>query len=61
MAKYMVRFQSIEYYEKEYEADSVDDAIQMYYNSDGWYWGTPYDTETAITEVEDENGVLSYD
>lgn len=56
LAKYLVRYKSEEYYEKEYEADSFEEAERLYYEDDGLWESGPYDSDTSIIEIEDENG-----
>ena len=60
MAKYIVRYASREYYEKEYEADSFDDAVAKYYKDDKLFDSSPYDSDMDIIEIENEEGVLDY-
>ena len=60
MPKYTVRYKSIEYYKKVYEADSIDDATEMYYNDDRLWDGTPYDSYMNILEIENEEGDVEY-
>ena len=60
MPKYIVRYESREYYEKEYEADSFDDAVAKYYEDDKLFDSSPYDSDTDIIEIENEEGVLDY-
>ena len=59
MPKYLIRYESREYYEKEYEADSLDNAIAAYYDDDRLF-GKPYDSDTNIIEIETESGVVTY-
>ena len=60
MPKYIVRYESREYYEKEYEADSFDDAVAKYYEDDKLFDSSPYDSDMDIIEIENEEGVLDY-
>ena len=59
MAKYTVRYELREYYEKEYEASSLEDAQQMYWEDDKLFGGTPYDSDMELIEIvdEDEDGI----
>lgn len=62
MAKYIVRYESREYYEKEYEAESFDEAHDAFYADDRLWEGTPYDSETSLIEIENQyEGTLSFD
>lgn len=56
MPKYLVRYESREYYEKEFEADSFEEAERLFYEDDGIWETSPYDSDTSIIEIEDENG-----
>ena len=60
MPKYLIRYESREYYEKEYEADSFDDAVAKYYEDDKLFDSSPYDSDMDIIEIENEEGVLDY-
>ena len=60
MPKYIVRYESREYYEKEYEADSFDDAVAKYYEDDKLFDSSPYDSDMDIIEIENEEGLLDY-
>lgn len=51
MAKYVVQYSSVEYYEKVYEANSEDEAIQAYYDDDKLFESSPYDLEGDILKV----------
>ena len=55
MAKFTVRYESTEYYEKTYEADSFDEADTMFYADDKLFEVTPYDSNVELIEVVDEN------
>ena len=61
MPKYIVRYESREYYEKEYEADSFDDAVAKYYEDDNLFDSSPYDSDTDIIEIQKEEGFFDYD
>lgn len=56
MAKYSVWYKSIEYYEKEYEADSPGAAEQMCWDDDKLWDRTPLDTELEITQIIEVRG-----
>ena len=56
MAKFTVRYESTEYYEKTYEADSFDEAEKMYYMDDKLFESTPYESNMELIEVVDESG-----
>ncbi len=56
MAKYTVRYESRDYYEKMYEADSFDEAYNLFYADDKLFEGKPYNSEMELIEVVDENG-----
>ena len=60
MSKYTIRYSHTEYYEVEYEAESEDAAIDMYYNDANRFMGKPYDSDTGIFEVVSEEGVREY-
>lgn len=55
MAKYTVRYESREYYEKEYEANSFDEADTLFYSDDSLFEVTPYDSNVELIEIVDEN------
>lgn len=56
MAKYTVRYESREYYEKTYEANSFDEADTMFYSDDKLFEGKPYESDMDLIEIVDENG-----
>ena len=56
MAKYTVRYEFREYYEKTYEADSFDEAEKMYYMDDRLFESTPYESNMELIEIVDEDG-----
>lgn len=56
MAKYTVRYECREYYEKTYEADSFDEADTMFYSDDKLFESSPYDSDVDLIEIVDENG-----
>ena len=56
MAKYTVRYELREHYEKEYEADSFDEARRHFYADYGLFDGTPYDSDMELIEIVDEEG-----
>ena len=60
MPKYTVRFRSIEYYEKQYEASSFDEAVQKYYDDDRLFDSSPYDSDCELDEIVDEEGNVDY-
>ena len=61
MPKYVVRFESREYYEKEYEADSFDEAVDRFYEDDKLFESHPYDSDISLIEVENEyEGCMTY-
>lgn len=55
MAKYTVRYESREYYEKEYEANSFDEADTLFYSDDSLFEVRPYDSNVELIEIVDEN------
>ena len=57
MAKYIVRYESRDYYEKMYEADSFDEAYNLFYADDKLFEGKPYNSEMELIEVVDEVGL----
>jgi hypothetical protein len=57
MAKFTVRYESTDYYQKTYEADSFDEAEKMYYMDDKLFESSPYDSNTELIEVVDEEGL----
>ena len=60
MPKYSVRYKSIEYYEKEYEASSFDEAVQKYYEDDRLFDRSPVDSDCELDEIIDEEGNVDY-
>lgn len=56
MAKYTVRYELREHYEKTYEADSFDEAGILFYADYGLFDGTPYDSDMELIEIVDEDG-----
>jgi len=60
MPKYSVRYKSIEYYEKEYEASSFDEAVQKYYDDDRLFDRSPVDSDCELDEIVDEEGNVDY-
>lgn len=56
MAKFTVRYECREYYEKTYEADSFDDAETMFYSDDKLFDCTPLNSDVELVDVLDENG-----
>jgi hypothetical protein len=57
MAKYTVRYESREYYEKTYEADSFDEADTMFYSDDKLFESSPYDSDVDLIEIVNEDGL----
>jgi hypothetical protein len=57
MAKYIVRYESRDYYEKEYEANSFDEAETLFYADDKLFEGTPYNSDMELIEIVDEEGL----
>lgn len=55
MPKYIVRYVCKEYYEKEYEASSHDEAERAYYMDDNLFNGTPYDSDIEMLHVFGED------
>lgn len=55
MSKYIVRYVCKEYYEKEYEASSHDEAERAYYMDDNLFNGTPYDSDIEMLHVFGED------
>lgn len=53
MAKYTVRYELHEHYEKTYEADSLDDADTLFYADDSLFDGTPYYSDMELIEWDD--------
>jgi len=51
MPKYIVRYVCKEYYEKEYEASSHDEAEQAYYMDSNIFNVKPYDSDIEILGV----------
>ena len=57
MAKFTVRYESREYYEKTYEADSFDEADTLFYADDKLFEGKPYNSDMELIEIVDEEGL----
>ena len=57
MAKYTVRYECREYYEKTYEADSFDEADTMFYSDDKLFESSPYDSDVDLIEIVNEDGL----
>lgn len=49
--KFIVRYTNVEYYEKVYEAESEDAAVEAYYNDDKLFESGPYESGMEIVEV----------
>jgi hypothetical protein len=60
MPKFIVRYEAREYYEKAYEAESFEDALGQYYADGDLFSSSPYDSDTDVIEIEDENGKFDY-
>lgn len=56
MARYIVRYESTEYYQKTYEADSFDEATSMYFADGSLFDSSPYGSNTELIEIVDEEG-----
>jgi hypothetical protein len=61
LPKYLVRYQSREFYEIAVEADSPEDAEERFWLEDKIWEGHPYDSDTSVIEIEDEDGVVTYE
>jgi len=53
MATFIVRYECVESYEREYEADSQEDAEQMYYEDDKLFESSPRWSEVNLIDVEE--------
>lgn len=53
MPKYVVRYESIDYYEKEYEASSYEDAEQMFHEDDKLFESTPHGSSIELIDTEE--------
>jgi hypothetical protein len=51
MPKFIVSFECVEYYEKEYEAASMDEAQEMYEGDENLFDATPLGTTTELVDI----------
>lgn len=53
MPTYCVKYSNTEFYEKDYEADSYEQAQDMFDMDDGKWYRTPYYSEFATIDIEE--------
>ena len=53
MPKYLISYESIEYYQKEYEAASYEDAQALFESDDKLWESTPMGSSVELLEIEE--------